>query len=95
MYAVRRWDEEKIIQGLAVAMCLAMVGLAVMPLYPVAKHSNAGWYLGEIGLLVSVPGAAKGDNFARVGLVASAASMGLALVGLATATGGIGIAIAL
>ena len=30
MYAVR-WDEEKIIQGLAVAMCLAMVGLAVIP----------------------------------------------------------------
>jgi len=31
MYAVRRWDEEKIIQGLAVAMCLALLGMAVMP----------------------------------------------------------------
>ena len=87
--------EEWLFRGLAIAMVLAMVGMAVMPVYPIAKHSNAGWYLAEIGLLASVPGAVKGDNFARVGLIASAASMGLALVGLATATGGIGIAIAL
>ena len=31
MYAVR-WDEERIIQGLAIAMVLAMVGAMVMPL---------------------------------------------------------------
>jgi len=94
VYTVR-WDEERVIKWMAVGMVLAMVGAMVMPVYPIAKHSNAGWYLGEIGLLASVPGAAKGDNFAKVGLVVSAASMGLALVGLATATGGIGIAIAL
>ncbi|WP_202318997.1 hypothetical protein [Archaeoglobus neptunius] len=93
MYEVKDWNEE-VMKWLAVGLCLAVVGMAVMPLCPV-KHSNASWYLGEVGLLASVPGAAKGDNFARVGLVVSAASMGLALVGLATATGGVGIAIAL
>jgi len=41
MYAVRRWDEEAVIKWLAVAMVLAMVGLAVMP----ANISGIGIYL--------------------------------------------------
>jgi len=35
MYEVGRWNEEKIIQGLAVAMCIAMVGMAVIPVVSV------------------------------------------------------------
>jgi hypothetical protein len=31
MYAVRRWDEERVIQGLAVLMCLVLLGMTVIP----------------------------------------------------------------
>jgi len=62
MYAVRRWDEEAVIKWLAVAMCLAMIGLAVMPMAVVGSkcfsvawtyfvdHGRKPWKLGEVAL---------------------------------------------
>ena len=44
MYAVR-WDEEKIIQGLAVAMCLAMVGLAIIPMAIGSAWAGLGYLM--------------------------------------------------
>jgi hypothetical protein len=44
MYAFGRWDEERVIQGLAVLMCLAMVGLMVMP----ASIGKLGLYLASV-----------------------------------------------
>jgi len=73
---------------MAVGMVLAMVGAMVMPVVNIAE-SNASWYLSEIGLLYGV---AKRD-LVSVGL--GAAGMFLALAGLATATTGVGVAIAL
>jgi len=49
MYAVRRWDEEVI--KMAVAMCLAMVGLMVMPVFAhIPSNTNAGAALMYIGM---------------------------------------------
>jgi len=56
MYAVRRWDEE-VIKWLAVAMCLAMVGLMVMPAINV----------GDAGVALMVYGATQHDGASFLG----------------------------
>jgi len=48
MYAVRRWDEDTVIKWLAVAMCLAMVGLVVMPAVSI-RNIKAGLALAVYG----------------------------------------------
>ncbi len=42
MRVAGRWDEEKVIQGLAILTCLAMVGVAVMPVLNV--NGLFTWY---------------------------------------------------
>ncbi len=61
MYAVRRWDEERVIRGLAVAMCLAMIGLAVMP---VIGHFEYSWVWSAANAAYS---AATGNYWLAVG----------------------------
>lgn len=53
MYAVRRWDEE-VVKWLAVAMCIAMVGMAVMPLMV---------NFGDVGFVLMTYGGSKGYRY--------------------------------
>jgi hypothetical protein len=84
MYAVRRWDEERVIQGLAVLMCLAMVGMVVTPIivggqdaaavvavYLGSKYADAGEV--SAGLLLG------GASAIWLGLKAAELSAALAL----------------
>jgi len=81
MYAVRRWDEEAVIKWLAVAMCIAMVGMAVMPVV-----------VGDLtGTLIGVGSGLVASSQAQAIGTAIIAGTGVELaIGLALAAGTIG-----
>ena len=87
MYAVR-WDEERIIQGLAAVMCLAMMGMAVMPAVGV---TDLAAYLASQGNSVG----AAGSVLAGAGLIRISPEVAMFLVetGLISSSTGVGIAI--
>ena len=73
MYAVKNWNEE-VIKWLALAMCLAMLGMAVISIVGELKY---GFVASEFGLAWSI---GHGDV---VGAVASGISLAAALASLA------------
>jgi hypothetical protein len=87
MHAVRNWDEE-VVKWLAVGMCLAMVGMAVMPAVGVGNIAgvvtgvHAGYHASSSGEAI-VDGAYEGLLASTVPL----AAYGI-LVGAGIATGG-------
>jgi hypothetical protein len=85
MHAVRNWDEE-VVKWLAVGMCLAMVGMAVMPAVGVG---NLTWYLTHDG--AATGGVAAGAGAVVAAGISAAELTGLALVG--AVTGGVGLVI--
>ncbi len=95
MYAVR-WDEEKIIQGLAVAMCLAMVGVIVFPtiignataVYAYVSGKNMDPYLAYGGLFTGI-GLMKLSDFLLLAELAGCATAGVGTAALVVA--GIGV----
>ena len=66
MYAVRRWNEERIIQGLAVAMCLAIVAV------PILSSASAEYYLISKYVLSKNPDTSIRDDGAAAATVGSA-----------------------
>jgi len=86
VYAVRGWDEETVLKWLAVGMCVAMVGMAVMPAVGVG---DAVWYYTHSDTMGA---AAMGGSAAIIAAgINSAELAGLALAG--AVAGGIGAAI--
>lgn len=81
--------EDRVLQVLAVAMCLGMLGMVVMPL--AVGASNLGLYLASRG-----EGAgAAGVTLAGAGLMRVGPEIGMGLVelGLVTSSTGVGIAV--
>ena len=80
--------EEWLFRGLAIAMCLAMIGLAVMP---IINTTNLAAYLASQG---NGAGAA-GSALAGAGLIRVSPEIGMFLVeaGLVSSSTGVGIAV--
>ncbi|RUM33157.1 MAG: hypothetical protein DSY33_05430 [Archaeoglobus sp.] len=85
MYAVRRWDEDTVIKWLAVAMCLAMVAMQVMPAV------NVGDAAYGLDAFLTCWSAAHGDMVSTIG---GLIGMHLELIGFAltVASGPVGAA---
>jgi hypothetical protein len=87
MYAVRRWDEERIIQGLAVGMVLAMVGMAVMPsiahvnLAIYLKNHATNPYVRDAAEMLTYWGSAQTGAYLSLMLTAAAAGVAIPVVG--------------
>jgi hypothetical protein len=93
MHAVRNWDEE-VVKWLAVGMCLAMVGMAVMPV----AVGNVGAVIGGLQAGMNANGWEQAVvNGAWNGFAAGSVGAGvyLALLGLSVATGGAAFAVGL
>jgi len=81
MYAVRRWDEE-VIKWLAVAMCLALLGMAVMPMTSnqlaiyLSNYADKKWVRTAAQMLAYWGGVQTG---AYVSLMTSAIAAGVAI----------------
>jgi len=76
MDAVRR-DEEKIIQGLAVAMCLAMVGMAVMPAFQPPNLAFELYYKHYESIPITATAAAYEGIIITATLAAATATCGI------------------
>ncbi len=78
--------EEWVFRGLAIAMCLAMVGMAVMPGIGL---QNLTWYVTHNGAVAG--GVAAGSGAVVAAGISAAELSGIALAG--AVTGGIGLVI--
>lgn len=85
MYEVKEWNEE-VMKWLAVGLCLAMVGLMVMPAVGVGDLT---WYLTHDG--AATGGVAAGTGAVVAAGISAAGLSGLALVG--AVTGGVGLVV--
>jgi len=95
MYVVKNWNEE-VIKWMAVALCLAMVGLAVIPAVGVtdlaaylASQRNsvgaAGSVLAGAGLIRISPEVAM--FLVETGLISSSTGVGIAIGGILAGVG--------
>jgi len=95
MYAVRRWDEETMIKGLAIATCIGLLATAVMPAVSVG---DVGAVIGGIQAGMNANSWEQAVvNGAWNGFGAGVAGAGiyLALIGLGVASGGTAFAVGL